>query len=117
MFGLFLVSWVYTRHYLFNRVLYATIDGAWRHVKSNSGLEYGISETIYYSFLILLGALQIVLCVWFYMIARIAYKVVVGQGADDSRSENGDSDEESDQGDIKEDDDDDDINGIMLKKD
>jgi acyl-CoA-dependent ceramide synthase len=43
----------------------------------------------------MLLALQGVLLVWFGMIMRVAYRVLSGQGADDSRSDDEDDDEET----------------------
>ena len=40
----------------------------------------------------LLGGLQIITIVWMYLIAKVAYRVVTGQGAEDVRSD--ESDEE-----------------------
>lgn len=38
-------------------------------------------------FLVLLYSLQVLICVWFWMIAKVAWNVVTGKGVDDSRSE------------------------------
>lgn len=48
-------------------------------------------------FLGLLLALQCVLLVWFSMILKVAYKVVSGQGADDTRSDDEDDDEDEEE--------------------
>ncbi|OJD35110.1 nuclear protein localization protein 4 [Diplodia corticola] len=46
------------------------------------------------AFLGLLGGLQVITLVWFWMIIKVAYRVVTGQGADDTRSDDeGDEDE------------------------
>ena len=42
-------------------------------------------------FLLLLAFLQIIMCIWMYMILRVAFRVIRGGSADDVRS---DSDEE-----------------------
>lgn len=42
---------------------------------------------IRWAFLGLLGGLQVITLVWFWMIIKVAYKVLTGQGADDSRSD------------------------------
>ena len=47
---------------------------------------------------ILLLALQVLTLMWFYMILRVAWKVIKGGGADDTRSDDeGDDDEEEDE--------------------
>lgn len=45
------------------------------------------NERIRLSFLGLLLTLQVLMLVWFYMIARVVYRVLSGQGADDTRSD------------------------------
>ncbi|EOD49460.1 putative longevity-assurance protein [Neofusicoccum parvum UCRNP2] len=53
---------------------------------------------IRWAFLGLLGGLQVITLVWLYMIIQVAYKVLTGQGADDTRSDDeGDEEEESSQ--------------------
>ena len=47
------------------------------------------------TFVVLLLALQVLTLMWFYMILRVAWKVIKGGGADDTRSDDeGDDDEE-----------------------
>ena len=50
------------------------------------------TNTVINTFLGLLGGLQIITIVWMYLIAKVAYRVVTGQGAEDVRSD--ESDEE-----------------------
>lgn len=52
------------------------------------------NPTIRYSFLTLLLALQAIICLWFYTICKIVYKVLSGQNADDDRSDDEGEDEE-----------------------
>jgi very-long-chain ceramide synthase len=52
------------------------------------------NPAIRYIFLGLLLALQAIICLWFVMIAKVVYKVLSGQGADDVRSD--DEGEDSD---------------------
>ena len=40
----------------------------------------------------LLGGLQIITCIWMYLISKVAYKVVIGVGAEDVRSDEDDTD-------------------------
>jgi acyl-CoA-dependent ceramide synthase len=51
------------------------------------------NPTIRFSFLVLLLALQAIICLWFAMIVKVVYKVVSGQSADDVRSDDEDEDE------------------------
>ncbi|KAL0258251.1 Sphingosine N-acyltransferase lag1 [Diplodia seriata] len=52
---------------------------------------------IRWAFLSLLGGLQVITLVWLWMIIKVAYRVVTGQGADDTRSDDeGDEDESVD---------------------
>lgn len=50
----------------------------------------------HYTFLALLLMLQAITIMWFTMIIRVAYRVVMGQGADDSRSDDEDEAEAED---------------------
>jgi acyl-CoA-dependent ceramide synthase len=52
------------------------------------------NPTIRFSFLFLLIALQIIILIWFFMIAKIVYQVVRGQNADDVRSDDEGEDSE-----------------------
>jgi very-long-chain ceramide synthase len=55
------------------------------------------NESIKYSFLYLLGALQVIMLIWFCMIIRVAYRVLKGQGAGDVRSDDEDEEEEEEE--------------------
>ncbi|KAK8234392.1 TLC domain-containing protein [Phyllosticta capitalensis] len=52
------------------------------------------NDRIRMSFLGLLGGLQVITVLWFYMIIKVAYRVLAGQGADDTRSDDEGEDEE-----------------------
>jgi acyl-CoA-dependent ceramide synthase len=56
------------------------------------------NPTIRYSFLCLLLALQAIICMWFYTICVVVWKVISGQSAEDARSEDEDEDEEAEVG-------------------
>jgi acyl-CoA-dependent ceramide synthase len=53
------------------------------------------------TFVILLLALQVLTLMWFYMILRVAWKVIKGGGADDTRSDDEDDGEEEEEEDIE----------------
>ncbi|SPO27599.1 related to LAG1 - longevity-assurance protein [Ustilago trichophora] len=89
-FGLFMVSWLVTRHILYMRVVWScafdtlnTMD--FRPTNHLTG-DY-FTETAYVVLIGLLVALQVILLMWFYMICRVAYRVVTKAGAVDSRSD------------------------------
>lgn len=126
-FGVFIVTWLVARHVFYLAVCwsiyvdvpvvmpygcYDVATGA--KVSSNGGNEIlshalhayrGTSdpvcfnESIHYSFLALLLALQVLTLIWFGMICRVAYGVLSGKGADDSRS-----DDEGEDGELEADD-------------
>jgi len=83
-FGVFLVSWFITRHVLFIFVIKAVYD-------LPKFLE-GFNSTVLMWFNILLWSLQVLQLVWFWMICRVAWRVVSGRGAADERSEDEDDD-------------------------
>ena len=97
MFFCFLMSWIILRHGLYNYLYYH----AWTKASSlmpDAKCIPGVlqrrcwTNTVINTFLGLLGGLQIITIVWMYLIAKVAYRVVTGQGAEDVRSD--ESDEE-----------------------
>ena len=127
-FGVFMVTWFATRHVLFDTVwwsIYRHIPqeitfGCYRGSDQNLEGPLPVPDdydhltqpfrdpeglvcwnwNISWVFLALLAGLQCILLVWFGMILKVAYKVVTGQGADDSRSDDEDEDEEEEDDDI-----------------
>lgn len=115
MFGIFLVSWIFTRHIVYSMVcwsIYADIpeiigEVCWRGTnedlkgplpiprESRYMLEpfwnpQGLvcfGRTVTWSFLLPLLLLQCMNIVWFAMIARVALKVIRREGAEDNRSD------------------------------
>jgi len=61
------------------------------------GGEVCFNNRIRMSFLSLLMALQVLTLIWFGMIIRVAYRVLSGKGAQDSRSDDEGDDEEEDE--------------------
>lgn len=89
-FGLFMVSWLVTRHILYMRVVWSCMFDApsvmsFRPPNRLTG-DY-FTKTSYLTLIGLLCALQVILLMWFYMICRVAYRVVTKAGAVDSRSD------------------------------
>jgi len=130
MFFLFLLSWPYTRHYLYNRLIYsAAFDaprifhrdnhskpwyqktplrggGEWKQGFSwNPEEGYYMTEEVHIVFIALLAVLQALLCLWFVMILRLAVRVVRGSHAEDDRSDYEDDDDfdESESSDVEDD--------------
>ncbi|TDL29521.1 longevity assurance proteins LAG1/LAC1 [Rickenella mellea] len=97
-FTWFLLSWLVTRHILFMRVIWA----AFMHTPYLRSETWAQDRTLYLSydvwvaFIVLLVALQIIQMIWFWMICRVAWKVISGQGAEDTRSDDEDFPEEVD---------------------
>lgn len=128
-FFLFLVSWPYTRHYIYNLILisvyfdiplifhrdnrnsptYQTIPpkggGSWgKGYNWNPQQGYYFTYEVHMAFIALLATLQAILLLWFAMIVRLAVRVVRGAHAEDDRSDDEDNEEDtvedSDNGDI-----------------
>jgi len=94
----FLVSWLVTRHVLFILVIKSTWDARWI-IPPIWDIDRGHYMTggVWWAFFLMLVALQLIQLLWFWMICRVAWRVVSGQGAEDERSddENDDESEES----------------------
>lgn len=67
-FAVFFVLWILTRHVLFGRILWSlygapdTLEYRW-----SSAEGYFFSRRTYIGFFALLGALQLIICLWFAM--------------------------------------------------
>ncbi|EDR12841.1 uncharacterized protein LACBIDRAFT_246558 [Laccaria bicolor S238N-H82] len=89
-FACFLVSWLVTRHFLFLFVIYSTVVDLPKHVPFllNTEQGYYLTKSAYLAFCIMLGTLQVLQCIWFWMICRVAWRVITtGNGASDDRSD------------------------------
>ncbi|ETW83829.1 hypothetical protein HETIRDRAFT_312589 [Heterobasidion irregulare TC 32-1] len=88
-FIFFLISWFITRHVLFIKVILSTYWDLARIVPFEWIPERGhyFSPEVHMTFVVLLTCLQILQCIWSYMIFRVAWRVVMGYGADDTRSD------------------------------
>jgi acyl-CoA-dependent ceramide synthase len=101
MFVFFMVSWVVLRHGLYNYLFYQSWHNA-SSLMSNSECIPGQFQkrcwtpTILNSFFFLLGGLQVITMIWMYLISKVAYKVILGKGAEDVRSDEDDLDYEED---------------------
>jgi len=111
-FLLFLISWPYTRHYIYIKLLYSAYfdapvifhrdnhnrpsyqinpprgGGAWQiGCDWNPQEGYYFTKEVHIAFIILLAILQVLLIFWFAMIGRLAVRVIRGFPADDVRSD------------------------------
>lgn len=94
MFIIFMLSWIVLRHIVYNYVLWFSWAKA-RLIMNADCARYLPGEVVkicYTDFtidclLILLAFLQIIMCLWMYMILRVAYRVISGESADDVRSD------------------------------
>jgi len=115
VFGLFMLAWVATRHVIYPLICYSlwadmpkvTNFGCYRGTNGNITGPFpppdrighllkpfrwpdGVvcfNEQIQWSFLSALLSLQVLMLMWFYMILRVAAKVLRGEAADDVRSD------------------------------
>ncbi|KIW76218.1 hypothetical protein Z517_10964 [Fonsecaea pedrosoi CBS 271.37] len=128
-FGFFMVSWLIARHVLYMTVWYSIyahipeeiqygcyrgsvqdLEGPipapndWDHLIQPFKNPVGLvcwNNSIKWTFLSMLFALQVILLIWFGMIVRVAYKVITGRGAEDVRSDDEDEDEDEEVSDEK----------------
>ncbi|KAF9200190.1 sphingosine N-acyltransferase lag1 [Haplosporangium sp. Z 27] len=96
LFGLFVVSWAITRHYLFPIIIMSLYNKPQKFMDMKWEPEKGkyMDLTVQRGFLALLYGLEAVLCFWFLMIFKVIYKMFNGAAADDNRSHDEDSGEE-----------------------
>lgn len=92
-FGMFILIWIYLRHYLNLRILYSEFHQFktigpyvldWQGEQFKSPLSHVLST-------ILLGGLQALNLFWLFWILRIAYKFVFGDELNDDRSDDDDA--------------------------
>ncbi|KAF9127362.1 sphingosine N-acyltransferase lag1 [Mortierella sp. 14UC] len=88
-FGTFMVTWLYTRHYMYAYILHGFMFTAYKMIP----FELDISQGKWYcrelAWLPTLGLalLQILMVYWFALILRILVKILKGHSAEDERSE------------------------------
>jgi len=88
-FGTFMVTWLYTRHYMYAYILHGFMFTAYEMIP----FELDISQGKWYcrelAWLPILGLalLQILMVYWFALILRILIKILKGHSAEDERSE------------------------------
>lgn len=94
MFVIFMISWIVLRHGVYNYVLYYSwanardiMDFDCSNFVNPSDVKICYTNFQINFLLILLGFLQIIMCIWMYMILRVAIRVIRGGSADDVRSD------------------------------
>ncbi|GJE84990.1 longevity assurance proteins LAG1/LAC1 [Phanerochaete sordida] len=92
MFVVFMLSWLVTRHFLFLFVIKSTYYDAPRLTPFiwDPATGHFTTKEVLNGFNAMLCALQVIQLVWFGMICRVAYGVVTGRGAEDTRSDSED---------------------------
>lgn len=90
-FGAFMLSWIVTRHVFYVMMLYSCIFSSPKLLPLQPGQDgsewFGYRSPMTLILVGLLCILQLIICIWFVMIAKVAYKVIAGQEAEDSRSD------------------------------
>ncbi|KAG0253512.1 sphingosine N-acyltransferase lag1 [Mortierella polycephala] len=88
-FGCFMVSWLYTRHYLYGYILHAFMFTAYEMIPFELDIAQGKWYCRELAWLPILGLclLQILMVYWFALILRIVLKILKGQSAEDDRSD------------------------------
>jgi acyl-CoA-dependent ceramide synthase len=88
-FVIFLLSWIFTRQIGLFLVIKSVYTDLPRYVPFEWSPETGrfLTFTTWSCFVGMLGVVGVLSTVWFYMACRVAYRVVRGFGAEDSRSE------------------------------
>ncbi|KAI0082466.1 longevity assurance proteins LAG1/LAC1 [Panus rudis PR-1116 ss-1] len=88
-FVCFMISWLITRHALFVLVIKSAYVDAPRIIPSIWDPARGLFSTkgVLAVFSAMLVSLQIIQIIWFWMVCRVAIRVVTGQGAEDERSD------------------------------
>jgi len=88
-FACFMVSWLYTRHYLYGYILHSFMFTAYEMIPFELDIQQGKWYCRELAWLPTFGLalLQILMVYWFAMILRIVVKILKGESAEDDRSE------------------------------
>jgi len=84
-----MVSWLYTRHYLYGYILHSFMFTAYEMIPFELDIQQGKWYCRELAWLPTFGLalLQILMVYWFAMILRIVVKILKGESAEDDRSE------------------------------
>lgn len=99
VFVMFLIAWIALRHGFYNYLFYQAWTDSTTLMKDSKCIAGVVQKrcwtpTVINSFLGLLGGLQIITCIWMYLILKVAHKVIMGHSAEDVRSDEDDTDDE-----------------------
>ncbi|KAJ2773269.1 Sphingosine N-acyltransferase lag1 [Coemansia nantahalensis] len=89
-FALFVVSWVYTRHYLYMKMVWSLNYESYENIPEDSwdpARGSFFTKNVMLGFTILLMTLQVLLIYWFALVLRIIYRVIFTKNLEDSRSD------------------------------
>ena len=105
-FVLFMLSWVFTRQYIFGKIIYSVWVDAPIYVEHiwNPSIGQYYSDGLHKLFLALLLGLQVILFFWLVLIIKVVVKFVRSNNVEDIRSDSEEDDlsEDNDQKDQKE---------------
>ncbi|KAG7697607.1 hypothetical protein KL930_000338 [Ogataea haglerorum] len=96
MFAVFMISYIALRHVVYNYLFYHAYKNAYKmHGTCEELAPLGDYKICYSNatvniFLSLLGGLQLITIFWMFLIAKVAYRVISGDSADDVRSDDSD---------------------------
>jgi very-long-chain ceramide synthase len=84
-----MIGWLFTRQFLFIGVLLSVMNDVPKIIPYKWDPPSGayITARAINIFSLTLGALLVLMFIWFYMIARVAYGVISGKPAEDVRSD------------------------------
>lgn len=100
MFLVFLLSWVVLRHGVYTYLVYHAYTSAAVLMK-DAQCKPGVyakkcwSPLVINVFILLLVGMQILTMIWMYLILKVAYKVIIGVGAEDVRSDEDDTEQDN----------------------
>ncbi|KAJ2836328.1 Sphingosine N-acyltransferase lag1 [Coemansia erecta] len=89
-FVVFIFTWVYTRHYLYIKIMYSIYSESLTYLPVDNwdpknGSYY--TRNVLFNFSILLGILQLLIIYWFALVLRIVYRIIFLSNLEDSRSD------------------------------
>lgn len=100
-FIIFLGTWMFFRHGIYNYVLYSAFTDAYHMLprkcfydEKSGELIQCFTDNVYWTLVGLLAFLQLISIAWLYMIVRVLIKVLKGDAAADSRSDEEDEDDD-----------------------
>ncbi|KAJ2083621.1 Sphingosine N-acyltransferase lag1 [Coemansia sp. RSA 988] len=92
-FSIFMMSWIYTRHYLYIKIMLSIIYESRQYIPKDmwhpeKGAYY--NTNVQWGFSILLGILQLLIIYWFALVLRIVYRIIFLGNLEDNRSDSED---------------------------